>query len=854
MNIVNISVPAGVASPVSGCGPIPIGYVGENGVTQVQLDFSAWKEAYGEGQVGLEIMRNGDTIPYMAVLQIDGTTAIWTVTDVDTGAKGVGVAGYTYTIGDNLKRSAVFPFFVGRDVNGDPGARPEPYESFIDQMRRILADSQAAQAAAEAAQAAAETAEGNAETAQAAAESARDTASERAEDAETAKNSAEAARDAIENMSVDAHALTGSSEPTIDKTVDPQTGAVALDFGIPTPPVASVNGKTGAVVLDAEDVGALPDDTTLDDIPNGATFARATPEQLGQIATNTGDIAALQGDVDDIEAKVPNQASAQNQLADKAFVNSSINSAAAFFRGSFPTRAALLAVAWQTSDAAAPNYVTNNDYAYVEADESHDDEAWRYIYVLQPGGQNNGWQPQFKVNDTPLTAAQLAALNSGATSELIDQITANETAIQGKQNKINGTGLLKGQGNGSVVPAEAGTDYLAPSALSLYRTAAAQDEIDQQQDAAIAGKYTLPAEGIPKTDLAESAQDSLDLADVTYEAAAAAGSVVTFSAPGVLPLKSLGANIEPVQAGSGDPSPNNVRAITGWTGANIVISPTQLAADGSTISVTFPAEAGTVYGGTLDLLNGILTVDRIGKKIKDLSWSYSSNYQRFEARSPSPAAKPAEAQTRPLAGLICECYKTTAVSAEGNPPFDEYCIGITNSGIILIKNAVDPATYTDVNAFVAAMGEYLIVYPLNEPIAYPIGQRAVATLLGTNNIWADTGDVSVTYGAYVEAANDHTDRVEARLPKEVKTTITLDTSWSGSSPTFTQAVTVSGYTLTPRSKIDLQPDDTVILQLAADNVISLFVTNNNGTLTACAVGAAPTAALSIQCTIKEVDV
>ena len=844
MNIVNISVPAGVASPVSGCGPIPIGYVGENGVTQVQLDFSAWKEAYGEGQVGLEIMRNGDTIPYMAVLQIDGTTAIWTVTDVDTGAKGVGVAGYTYTIGDNLKRSAVFPFFVGRDVNGDPGARPEPYESFIDQMRRILADSQAAQAAAEAAQSAAEAAEGSAETAQAAAESAKDSASERAEDAETAKNSAEAARDSIVNMSVDAHALTGSSEPTIDKTVDPQTGAVALDFGIPTPPVASVNGKTGPVVLDAEDVGALPDDTTLDDISNGATYARATPEQLGQIATNTGDIAALQGDVDDIEAKVPNQASAQNQLADKAFVNSSINSAAAFFRGSFPTRAALLAVAWQTSDAAAQNYVTNNDYAYVEADESHDNEAWRYIYVLQPGGQNNGWQPQFKVNDTPLTAAQLAALNSGATSELIDQITANETAIQGKQNKINGTGLLKGQGNGSVVPAEAGTDYLAPSALSPYRTAAAQDAIDQQQNAAIAGKYTLPAEGIPKTDLAEAVQDSLDLADVTYEAATAAGSVVTFSAPGVLPLKSLVANIEPVQAGSGDPSPGNVRAITGWTGANIVISPTQQAADGTTISVTFPAEAGTVYGGTLDLLNGVLTVDQIGKKIKDLSWIYEAINTRFES-IPSPAVKRAVQNNILAAGLMCECYKPEAASGMPNE-----CIGVLTSQKIIIKDN----RYTTVSAFTAAMGEYLVVYELSEPIEYQIEPKAIATLLGTNNIWADTGDVSVTYGAYVEAANDHTDRVEARLPKEVKTTITLDTSWSGSSPTFTQAVTVSGYTLTPRSKIDLQPDDTVILQLAADNVISLFVTNNNGTLTACAVGAAPTAALSIQCTIKEVDV
>lgn len=36
-----------------------------------------------------------------------------------------------------------------------------------------------------------------------------------------------------------------------------------------------------------------------------------------------------------------------------------------------------------------------------------------------------------------------------------------------------------------------------------------------------------------------------------------------------IPMKSVIAHIEPVQAGSGDPSPDNVRAISGWTAANI---------------------------------------------------------------------------------------------------------------------------------------------------------------------------------------------------------------------------------------------------------------------------------------------
>lgn len=212
--------------------------------------------------------------------------------------------------------------------------------------------------------------------------------------------------------------------------------------GGPGGAVQSVNGKTGHVELNAEDVDALPSGTTLDEISDGATYKRATAAQLRQIADNAaelqaqdGKIEALESGVADIEAVIPNQATPQNQLADKSFVNSSINSSAAFFRGAFATRAALFAVAWQTADPSAANYVSNNDYAYVADDETHDDEAWRYIYVLQPGGTSNGWQPQFRVNESPLTAAQLAALNSGATAELIEQISKNAAAIALKYTK-----------------------------------------------------------------------------------------------------------------------------------------------------------------------------------------------------------------------------------------------------------------------------------------------------------------------------------------------------------------------------------------------------------------------------------
>ncbi len=93
----------------------------------------------------------------------------------------------------------------------------------------------------------------------------------------------------------------------------------------------------------------------------------------------------------------------------------------------------------------------------------------------------------------------------------------------------------------------------------------------------------------------------------------------------------------------------------------------------------------------------------------------------------------------------------------------------------------------------------------------------------------------------------------AKATKPTKNSITLSATWSGDDP-YTQVVTVSGYTLTANSKVDLQPDATTVNQLIADGVIALYIENNNGTLTAYAIGAAPTASLSVQCTISEVAV
>lgn len=136
----------------------------------------------------------------------------------------------------------------------------------------------------------------------------------------------------------------------------------------------------------------------------------------------------IESDVREIQKKIPSAASEENQLADKAFVNSSIVNMAA----RFITPTADGSVRWSSLNAlkAGPWYYgaqaitcTENDYAiYLQEDQSQ----WRASY------QNGEWVTQYKVNDAPFTSVQEKAINSGITKEIVDTIVPNTRKVNGK--------------------------------------------------------------------------------------------------------------------------------------------------------------------------------------------------------------------------------------------------------------------------------------------------------------------------------------------------------------------------------------------------------------------------------------
>lgn len=348
----------------------------------------------------------------------------------------------------------------------------------------------------------------------------------------------------------------------------------------------------------------------------------------------------------------------------------------------------------------------------------------------------------------------------------------------------------------------------------------------------------------------------------SYPTNTASGGVASF-ADGAddIPVKSLVVNIEPNQSGSGDPSPTNVRPISGWTGATVTrcgknlfdadnatvytrslsasewaytsvakscafacipnttytlsigsdasysgvfrvgfytsdlpstsdtttltpstvtvlssyatittTSPSgakymivQLSAssfdeaigylqvdkgstatdyeayNGTTYTVDWTTEAGTVYGGTLDVTSGVLTVDRTSVGMNMLTWYHASGSgYDYMYTSISTAHTVDNADVNMMSSI----YAVVPFSERGTHTTPILTFDSANH-ILQARNT----GYSDASAFTTSLSEAQLVYELATPQTYQLTPTEVTTLLGLNNIWADTGDVEVDYRA-----------------------------------------------------------------------------------------------------------
>ena len=119
-----------------------IGHVRENEVTQIVFDLSAWIAEYGLGTVALSVMRQGDLVPYPVPIAIVDGKATWTVSATDTAKYGRIKAQLTYYVGTKRKKSNIYVLRV-RESLAENGQAPEPYESWLEVLQELTAETAA---------------------------------------------------------------------------------------------------------------------------------------------------------------------------------------------------------------------------------------------------------------------------------------------------------------------------------------------------------------------------------------------------------------------------------------------------------------------------------------------------------------------------------------------------------------------------------------------------------------------------------------------------------------------------------------------------------------------------------------
>ena len=301
-----------------------------------------------------------------------------------------------------------------------------------------------------------------------------------------------------------------------------------------------IDASLNQVITSVEDLMNF-DCSTIE--PTTTNFVPGTEYTVHEALQRTANLfGGYKKEIDDINALIPGQATKSNQLADKSFVNSTVATNAANFRGNWtnwtavPSNASLY-----PEDYVGNRTPTNNDYMMVQDASDYEGlkGSWRFIYI---GDWNttgkSGWNPQYKVGST-FTAAQQAAIDSGITDTKVATYDGYGTSIKSLQtdkldkvytaNKIYGTDSL-GQQIGYV----AGTGISFENGkISNTNTKAVWGNItgtisnqtdlstalDGKQDVLTAGNnITINGTTISAKDTTYSASDNIDITDNAIKA------------------------------------------------------------------------------------------------------------------------------------------------------------------------------------------------------------------------------------------------------------------------------------------------------------------------------------------------
>jgi len=153
----------------------------------------------------------------------------------------------------------------------------------------------------------------------------------------------------------------------------------------------------------------------------------------------------------------------------------------------------------------------------------------------------------------------------------------------------------------------------------------------------------------------------------------------------------------------------------------------------ATYPITFDS-AGTVYGGYVDLVSGVLTVTHKSVDLSSLTWVVTGEYYR--ARTPSGCM-------REIGGVDILSSHFVKYPNVGKP-----CIRVNDRNYSATDwTVVYNSGAESLEDFQTLISGATLVYPLEMPLIYQLSKNAITSLLGQNNVWCDAGDIEVDYRA-----------------------------------------------------------------------------------------------------------
>lgn len=166
----------------------------------------------------------------------------------------------------------------------------------------------------------------------------------------------------------------------------------------------------------------------LDTIRSGAA-AGATALQPADITTLESNVSQNTTNITGINEVIPTQATSSNQLADKNFVNSSISTNTAEFKGTYIFTTDLNSDTNNLNSAIEQNgysQANENDYCFVVTTDTAGNTVYnRYKYTVTDS--IGSWAFEYALNNSSFTSNQWGSIQSGITSGLVDKLSALPT-------------------------------------------------------------------------------------------------------------------------------------------------------------------------------------------------------------------------------------------------------------------------------------------------------------------------------------------------------------------------------------------------------------------------------------------